>query len=114
MGDEEKELSEEDEEKLCNIKQEASAAFGDGDFEKAAAHFTEAIKMNASSALMFAKRANWYFLNCKCVFSLLHYSFTASYIHMKKPNACIRDCDRALQINPDSAAARKYRGRALR
>lgn len=54
------ELTEEDEDKLCSIKQEAVAAFADGDYSKAVSHFTEAIKMNSSSALMFAKRANWY------------------------------------------------------
>ena len=54
------EMTEEDEDKLCNIKQEAMTSFADGDYEKAAGLFTEAIKMNSSSALMFAKRANWY------------------------------------------------------
>lgn len=33
---------------------------------------------------------------------------------MVKPNACIRDCNRALELNPDSAAAYKFRGRAQR
>merc|ERR1719357_2350099 len=33
---------------------------------------------------------------------------------LKKPNACIRDCSRAIEINPDNAAAHKYRGRANR
>ena len=95
MGDPDKEMAEEDEEKMSEIRQDATAAFADGDYEKAASCFTEAIKLNPQSALMFAKRAN-------------------CYIHLKKPNACIRDCNRAIELNPDSAAAHKFRGRAHR
>lgn len=36
------------------------------------------------------------------------------YLQLKKPNACHRDCTKALEINPDSAAAYKFRGRAQR
>lgn len=36
------------------------------------------------------------------------------YLQLNKPNACIRDCTRALVINPDSATAYKFRGRAHR
>ena len=36
------------------------------------------------------------------------------YLKLKRPNACIRDCDRAVKLNPDSAAAHKFRGRAHR
>ena len=95
MGDPSKEMGEEEEEEWQEKKQEAMMAFSDGNYEKAVGYFTEAIKRNPQSALMFAKRAN-------------------CYIHLNKPNACIRDCDRALEINPDSAAARKFRGRANR
>lgn len=49
----------------------------------------------SGSALLYAKRG-------QC------------YLQLKKPNACIRDCTRALEINPDSAAAYKFRGRAHR
>ena len=44
---------------------------------------------------MFAKRAN-------------------CYIQLNKQNVCIRDCDRAIEINQDSAPAHKFRGRADR
>lgn len=37
-----------------------------------------------------------------------------AYLRLSKPNACIRDCTRALEINCDSAAAYKFRGRAYR
>lgn len=36
------------------------------------------------------------------------------FLKMQKPNACIRDCTQALEINPDNAAAYKFRGRAHR
>lgn len=36
------------------------------------------------------------------------------YIQLLKPNACIRDCTRAIEINPDCAPAYKFRGRANR
>ncbi len=57
--------------------------------------FTEAIKINANSAVAFAKRG-------------------ACFLKLQKPNACIRDCSRAIELNPDSAPAYKARGRAHR
>lgn len=36
------------------------------------------------------------------------------FLKLKKPNAAIRDCNRALHLNPDSAASYKFRGRAQR
>lgn len=41
-------------------------------------------------------------------------SVISVYIQMQKPNAAIRDCDRAIQINPDSAQPYKWRGKAHR
>ena len=57
--------------------------------------FTEAIKLNPNSAVMFAKRG-------------------ACFIKTKRPNACVRDCTRAIELNPDNAGAYKFRGRAHR
>lgn len=37
-----------------------------------------------------------------------------AFLKLSKPNAAIRDCDRALKLNPDSATACKFRGRAHR
>lgn len=37
-----------------------------------------------------------------------------AYLKLQKPNACIRDCTQALKLNPDSAQAYKFRGRAHR
>ena len=65
------------------------------EFDAAIDHFEEAIRLNPTSAAMFAKRGN-------------------CFIKMKKPNACIRDCTRAIELNPDNAAAYKFRGRANR
>jgi len=33
---------------------------------------------------------------------------------MQKPNAAIRDCDKAIKMNPDSAQPYKWRGKAHR
>lgn len=93
MGDPSKELSEEDMDAFDAKRGEAMGAFCDGEFEKAIELFTESIKINAKSAAMFAKRGN-------------------CYLKLKKPKACIRDCDRAIELNPDNASAHKFRGRA--
>mgnify|MGYP002655321127 CR=1 FL=1 len=37
-----------------------------------------------------------------------------AFLKLNKPNAAIRDCDQALKLNPDSATAYKFRGRAQR
>ncbi|KAF4527517.1 hypothetical protein B566_EDAN015617 [Ephemera danica] len=95
MGDENKEVTEEDMEKSDEKKREAISAFSEGEFERAVEIYTEAILLNPGSALLYAKRG-------QC------------YIKLNKPNACIRDCTRALEMNPDSAAAYKFRGRAHR
>ena len=96
MGDPSKvEISDEDQEKYGEKRSEAMSAYSDGEFEKAVQIFTEAIQFNATSAMPFVKRG-------------------ACYLKLSKPNACIRDCSRAIEINPDNAAAHKYRGRAHR
>ena len=96
MGDATKtELSEADSDAFDGKRSEAMSALGEGEWQKASELFTEAIKINPTSAAMFAKRGN-------------------CYIKMKRPNACIRDCTRAIELNPDSAAAHKFRGRANR
>ncbi|KAL4843076.1 hypothetical protein H8958_003554 [Nasalis larvatus] len=54
-----------------------------------------AIKLNPRLAILYAKRAS-------------------VFIKLQKPNAAIRDCDRAIEINPDSAQPYKWRGKAHR
>lgn len=89
------EVSEEQIDKSNEKKREAIGAYLEGEFEKAAELYTEAIELNPNSALLYAKRG-------QC------------YIQLNKPNACSRDCTRALEINPDCAPAYKFRGRANR
>lgn len=72
---------------------EAVSAFVEKDYEKAIELYTEAILLNPHASLLYAKRGQVFLL-------------------MNKPNACIRDCNRALELNLDSAAAHKFRGRA--
>ncbi|XP_077414702.1 hsc70-interacting protein [Vanacampus margaritifer] len=74
-------------------KMEALDALGEGDLQKALDLFTAAIKLNPCVAIMYAKRAS-------------------VYVKMQKPYAAIRDCDRAIKINPDSAQPYKWRGKA--
>ncbi|XP_048870509.1 hsc70-interacting protein-like [Brienomyrus brachyistius] len=76
-------------------KMEAITALGEGELDKALGLFTEAIKLNPRLAILYAKRAS-------------------VYIQMQKPNAAVRDCDRAIAINPDSAQPYKWRGKAHR
>lgn len=71
------------------------------DFTFSAIHFIGEILslinfvLIAGSALLYAKRGQCYLLS-------------------SKPVACIRDCTRAVEINPDCAPAYKFRGRAHR
>ncbi|KAL4647842.1 hsc70-interacting protein [Arapaima gigas] len=96
MGDFETiEVTEEMMDKANEKKMEAITALGEGELEKALGLFTEAIKMNPRLAILYAKRAS-------------------VYIQMQKPNAAIRDCDKAISINPDSAQPYKWRGKAHR
>ncbi|KAL4827380.1 hypothetical protein H8958_022097, partial [Nasalis larvatus] len=73
----------------------AIEALNDGELQKAIDLFTDAIKLNPRLAILYAKRAS-------------------VFIKLQKPNAAIRDCDRAIEINPDSAQPYKWRGKAHR
>jgi len=95
MGKPDAAVNDEDMDKADELKREAVGLFGEQKFEESVAKYTEAIKLNGSSALLFAKRGQ-------------------AFVKLNKPNACIRDCNRALEINPDSAVAYKFRGRAHR
>uniref|UniRef100_A0A2K5R0X2 STI1 domain-containing protein n=1 Tax=Cebus imitator TaxID=2715852 RepID=A0A2K5R0X2_CEBIM len=73
----------------------AIEALNDGDLLKAIDLFTDAIRLNAHLAILYAKRAS-------------------VFIKLQKPNAAIQDCDEAIEINPDSAQPCKWRGKAHR
>lgn len=93
-GDE-KELTDEQLDAQGAAKQEAVEAVEDGDLAKAVEKYTEAIMIGNPTALMYAKRADF-------------------LLKMKRPNACIADCNAAIGINPDSGKAFRLRGKAHR
>ncbi|KAG9483912.1 hsc70-interacting protein [Eleutherodactylus coqui] len=95
MGNDDIEVTEEMIDQANEKKVEAINALGDGDLENAVTLFTEAIKLNPRVAILYAKRAS-------------------VYVKLQKPNAAIRDCDKAITINPDSAQPYKWRGKAHR
>ena len=85
--------SDEDFEKVAELKGQAMEAAAAGETEKAIDLWTQCITL-APSANLVCGRA-------------------MCYISLKKPLAAIRDADNALEINSDSAKAFKTRGRAL-
>ncbi|XP_068435460.1 hsc70-interacting protein [Clinocottus analis] len=95
MGELSVEVTEEMMDEADEKKMAAIDALGEGNLQKALDLLTEAIKLNPCVAIMYAKRAS-------------------VFIQMQKPNAAIRDCDRAISINPDSAQPYKWRGKAHR
>ncbi|XP_037657368.1 hsc70-interacting protein-like [Choloepus didactylus] len=95
MGDEAVEITEEMMDQANDKKVAAIDALSDGELQKAINLFTDAIKLNPRLAILYAKRAS-------------------VFIKLQKPNAAIRDCDRAIEINPDSAQPYKWRGKAHR
>ncbi|KAK2104041.1 Hsc70-interacting protein [Saguinus oedipus] len=54
-----------------------------------------AIRLNPRLAILYAKRAS-------------------VFVKLRKPSAAIQDCDRAIEINPDSAQPYKWQGKAHR
>jgi len=95
MGDPTKTPTEEELDQASALRSEAASHFSDQRYEEAVATYEKAINLNPINALFHAKRGQ-------------------AYLKLNKPNACIRDCNRALELNCDSAAAYKYRGRAHR
>ncbi|KAK2096168.1 Hsc70-interacting protein [Saguinus oedipus] len=95
MGDENAEIAEEMMDQANDKKVAATEALNDGEVQKAIDLFTAAIKLNPHLAILYAKRAS-------------------VFIRLQKPNAAIQDCDRAIEINPDSAQPYKWRGKAHR
>ncbi|KAL0619315.1 putative protein FAM10A4, partial [Plecturocebus cupreus] len=95
MGDENAEIADEMMDQANDKKVAAIEALNDGELQKAIDLFTAAIKLNPCLAILYAKRA-------------------IVFVRLQKPNAAIRDCDRAIEINPDSAQPYKWRGKAHR
>merc|ERR1712203_1049690 len=72
------ELTDEQMDEFNTKRGEAMSAFSEAEWQKAIDLFTEAIKVNSGSAAVYAKRG--------------------TYLKTGKPNACIRDCDRAIKL----------------
>merc|ERR1719183_2391765 len=90
-----KELTDAEMDQQCELKQQAQDAFEDGDLEGAIAKFTQAMMLGNCSAMMVAKRAEW-------------------FLKQKRYKAAIADATLALKLNPDSAKAYRARGKARR
>jgi len=59
---------------------------------------------------MFISVYRWRFdFNLSCLFVCC-----STYVRLQKPNAAIRDCNKAIELNPDSAQPYKWRGKAHR
>uniref|UniRef100_A0A8C4W7K4 Hsp70-interacting protein N-terminal domain-containing protein n=1 Tax=Gopherus evgoodei TaxID=1825980 RepID=A0A8C4W7K4_9SAUR len=95
MGDETLKVTDEMMKQAVEKKREAFNAVAKGELQRAVDLFTDAIKLNPRLTILYANRAS-------------------VYVQLQKPNAAIRDCDRAININPDSAQPYKWRGKALR
>jgi len=95
MGDYNMQVTEEQMDQANDKRGEAMSSISNGDIDQAIALFTEAITLNPQSSPLYAKRASL-------------------YLKQMKPNAAIRDCNRAILLNPDSPAAYKWRGKANR
>ncbi|XP_050746860.1 LOW QUALITY PROTEIN: putative protein FAM10A4 [Gymnogyps californianus] len=95
MGDENLEVTSGTMKQADEKKKVPFDAVGRGEFEKAVQLFTDAIKLNPC-------------------FSLTLYVNQASvFVPLQKPNAAIRDCDKAIKIDPNSAQPYKWRGKAF-
>ncbi|CAF1250955.1 unnamed protein product [Didymodactylos carnosus] len=95
MGDPDVEITDAMLEQADAKRSEAQQKLGEGQLDEAIKLFTAAIENNPQSAILYAKRA-------QC------------YVKLQKPNAAIRDCTRALEINENSQQALKWRGKANR
>lgn len=83
-----------------------------GELNTALEHFTAAVLSNPTSAPLYAKRARCN-ITQQMGRSTLHVPFFFSvFLKLKRPNAAIKDCNEAIQVNPDSAQSYKWRGRA--
>uniref|UniRef100_A0A8D0HBQ2 Hsp70-interacting protein N-terminal domain-containing protein n=1 Tax=Sphenodon punctatus TaxID=8508 RepID=A0A8D0HBQ2_SPHPU len=93
MGDENVEVTKEMMNQAVEKRDEAFAALDKGELQIALDLFTDAIKLNPQFALLYANRAS-------------------VFVKMQKPNAAIRDCNKASEVNPDAVQSYKWRGKA--
>ncbi|KAJ7314041.1 hypothetical protein JRQ81_005942 [Phrynocephalus forsythii] len=93
MGDETVEVTNDMKTEAEQKKEEAYAALEEGELQNAIDLFTEAIKLNPQSSHLYTNRAS-------------------IFVRMQKPNAAIRDCNKASELNPEDGQAYKWRGKA--
>ncbi|KAL8165873.1 UNVERIFIED_CONTAM: hypothetical protein K2H54_056070 [Gekko kuhli] len=93
MGDENVRLTSKMMDQADEKREEAFDALEKGDLQRALDLFTEAVKLNPQSSVMYVNRAS-------------------IFVKLKKPTAAIRDCNKASEINPKSALPYKWRGKA--
>ena len=79
--------------KAADLKQKAADCKSSGDWDGALEAYTAAVLAAAPSPLLLANRAT-------------------ALLKLGRPRAAVRDCDQALQENPDSAKALRVRGKA--
>ncbi|XP_051849041.1 putative protein FAM10A4 isoform X1 [Antechinus flavipes] len=95
MGDATAEVTDEMIDQANEMKVKGLDALHNGEFQKALELFTEAIKLNPWLAILYTLRAS-------------------IFIELQKPNAAIRDCSKAIDLNPHTAEPYKWRGKAHR
>lgn len=93
MGDDKMDVTNEMKSKADEMKEEAQHSVEKGELQNAVDLLTEAIRLNPQSSLLYTNRAS-------------------IFIKMQKPNAAIRDCNKASELNPDGAQAYRFRGQA--
>jgi len=93
MGDDKKEPTEDEQDEAMSFRGKGMAAMSEGNNQEAIDLFTQGIQLDNSRTVLFVKRAT-------------------AYLRLEKPNAATRDAKKALEINPDSAAAFKALGKA--
>ncbi|XP_014802444.1 PREDICTED: golgin subfamily A member 6-like protein 1 [Calidris pugnax] len=94
MGDESLEVTSDMLKQADEKNRVAFDAVGRGEFQKAVQLFTDAIRLNPGLSTLYVNRAS-------------------VFVQLQKPNAAIRDCDKAIKIDPNSAQPYKWRGKAL-
>jgi suppressor of tumorigenicity protein 13 len=95
MGDSSKPVNDEEMEQANDLLSEARGDARDKNYSEAIQKLTKAITLNPAQSNLYAFRAEY-------------------LVAQKKPNAAIRDANRALELNPDSSRALKTRGKAKR
>uniref|UniRef100_A0A452HFY5 Hsp70-interacting protein N-terminal domain-containing protein n=1 Tax=Gopherus agassizii TaxID=38772 RepID=A0A452HFY5_9SAUR len=93
MGDEYLEITNEMINQANEKREHAFATLDENELQKAIDLFTDAIKLNPHFTLLYVNRAS-------------------AFVKLQKPNAAIRDCDRACELNPNSAESDKRTGQA--